>query len=326
MKHKTKTVMVTGIGGNVGQGILRNIIALEYPIRLIGTNTIAVSAGNHLCDKVYKVPDADGPEYEDTVVKICNKESVDLIIPSTDAETYYLAKIKEHIPILSSSQENVAYIFYDKYETFLKFHSYNIPFAQSSLPSKYAGGYPHVIVKPRTGRGSRGIHVNPEVLSVFDDTYVAQHLYTGIEITTSFYVTRSRKVLGHITFMRELSHGFTALCEVTDKYDNKINCIIDAIVRNFDIKGSFNIQSIVEHKTGNIVPFEINGRISGTNSIRSQFGFEDVRYTIEENLYGKKLSKPAIRYGSALRLVVDIIYPGISLKDIKNNKDTYYLN
>ena len=35
-----RTVLVTGIGGNVGQGILRNIRSLNLPIRLIGTDII----------------------------------------------------------------------------------------------------------------------------------------------------------------------------------------------------------------------------------------------------------------------------------------------
>ena len=51
-----KTVLVTGIGGNVGQGILRNIIDLNYNIKLIGCDITSFNAGNHLCDKTFKVP------------------------------------------------------------------------------------------------------------------------------------------------------------------------------------------------------------------------------------------------------------------------------
>ena len=51
-----KVVLVTGIGGNVGQGILRNIVSLENNIRIIGTNTLQFTAGNYLVDAFYKVP------------------------------------------------------------------------------------------------------------------------------------------------------------------------------------------------------------------------------------------------------------------------------
>ena len=55
MKNR-KTVLVTGIGGNVGQGILRNTIVYQKKIRIVGVNTELVTAGTHLCDIVYQVP------------------------------------------------------------------------------------------------------------------------------------------------------------------------------------------------------------------------------------------------------------------------------
>jgi len=54
-----KIVLVTGIGGNVGQGILRNILKTKFPIRIVGCNVADFSAGNHLCDSFYKVPFAN---------------------------------------------------------------------------------------------------------------------------------------------------------------------------------------------------------------------------------------------------------------------------
>ncbi len=49
-------ILVTGIGGNVGQGILRNIRALKLKSILIGTNISSFSPGNHLADKVFVTP------------------------------------------------------------------------------------------------------------------------------------------------------------------------------------------------------------------------------------------------------------------------------
>ena len=96
------------------------------------------------------------------------------------------------------------------------------------------------------------------------------------------------------------------------------------IIKNFKIKGSCNIQSIVDKK-GKITPFEGNCRISGTNSIRSQFGFEDVKYTIEEYLFNKKPKKPIIKKGAAVRILMDVIYPGIGLNKIKNKSTKHYM-
>src|ERR1700722_7590725 len=100
---KNKVILVTGIGGNVGQGIIRNI-RVSYPdIEIIGTDIVAVSSGNHLCEKVYVLPSSKDKRYISAVKKICSKEKVDLIIPSTDYEVYYLALHKDSLPVVACS-------------------------------------------------------------------------------------------------------------------------------------------------------------------------------------------------------------------------------
>ena len=76
---------------------------------------------------------------------------------------------------------------------------------------------------------------------------------------------------------------------------------------NSGLKGSFNIQSIAK-SNGEVIPFEVNCRISGTNSIRAAFGFKDVQYTIEELLWNIEPEKPIITNGVAYRYLTDVIY------------------
>ncbi len=100
---------------------------------------------------------------------------------------------------------------------------------------------------------------------------------------------------------------------------------MQSMMNALDIKGSCNIQSIVT-KDGRIVPFEINGRISGTNSVRSNFGFEDVKYTVEEYLLNKEPQQPVIKQGAAVRILMDVIYPDVtSLGQIENKNTTHHL-
>ncbi len=323
-KKEHKKVLVTGIGGNVAHGVLRNILSLEINVALIGTDTKTISAGNHLCDKVYKVPLSSSKDYIPSVLEICKKEHIDLIIPTTDSETYYLAIAREKLPILASSDADVALTFLNKYKTWLAFQKLGIPFAETRLPSEYNNEFKEFIVKPAEGVGSKNINVNPKNPRSFPDSYIIQNLYKGEEITTAFYITKDKKLLGSMTFVRTLFHGTTTICEVSFKYDSKVNKIIREIVDHFDVKGSCDMQSIVT-ADGQIIPFELNCRLSGTNSIRGQFGFEDVKYTIEEYLYNKKLSKPAIKKGSAIRIWMDIIYPNAKLDDIEDNSTEHYI-
>lgn len=320
----SKNVLVTGIGGNVGQGILRNISSYNYNIKLIGTNTSAVSGGNHLCYIVYKVPVAYSEDYIPKIKKICQKERIDLIIPSTDYEVYHLAKAADKLPLIATSDADVALIFLNKCRTWQALKKFSIPFAETRLPSEYKDEFEEIIVKPVEGRGSRDLQINPPNPKSFSDDFIIQKLYKGVEITTAFYVTKQRKLLGQITFIRILSHGLTDQCEVTFKYNIQIEKIIRKLMKSFDIKGSCNIQAIVQ-KTGNIIPFEVNGRISGTNSIRGQFGFEDVRYTLQEYLFNKAPKKPNIKKGAATRIIMDVIYPNINLNGIKNKSTKHYM-
>jgi carbamoyl-phosphate synthase large subunit len=321
-----KNVLVTGIGGNVGQGILRNIKATQFDIKTIGCNIIDFSSGNHLCDKFYKVPFANKEGYIDEIKYIIDKESIDLVIPSTDFEAYYLSKnVKNLNAIVAVSDENTIFIYLDKYESFLHHKKNNLPFANTYLPSQYNYNFNEYIAKPRLGRGSRGIEINPTDINQFkDDEYIIQEYHRGKEITTAFYVDQKNQLHGFITLERKLENGMTVETKVFKEMDEKIELLLNNIINKTNIRGSANIQSIINNDN-EIIPFEINCRISGTNSIRSNFGFEDVKYTLQEYLYNTAPSKTNISSGIATRIYMDVIYPNAKneLNCLDNSAEHY---
>lgn len=322
-----KTVLVTGVGGNVGQGIIRNIRKTGYPISVVGCNITSFSAGNHLCDRFYLAPYAFHDNYIQTVRNIVEQEQIDLVIPSTDYEVYYLAKYRNEIQCpIAVSDEKSAEIYLDKYKSYLHHAAHNIPFAKSFLPADYENDLlSEIIVKPREGRGSRGIHINPKDLTGFGDEYIIQELHRGKEITTAFYVNKSGELHGFITLERKLENGATNECRVYRNYDAQIMQILEDIVKHSGIRGAANLQSIVTDN-GRVVPFEINCRISGTNSIRANFGFEDVKYTLQEYLYSLTPSAPQIIDGVAIRIMMDVIYPNVKDSDkLTDNSLDFYI-
>ena len=236
-----------------------------------------------------------------------------------------MSKNAHELPKMAVSPTETNEIFLDKYKTWEFFSKHQIPFASSYLPSDYEENmFSSYILKPKEGRGSRGIHINPKNVKGFSDEYMVQELWKGKEITCAFYVTRQEKLHGFITFERELQSGATAFCEVIQKYDSELEKIIQKMMNHLKIVGSCNIQAIVT-KEGQIIPFEINGRISGTNSIRSQFGFKDIEYIIEEYIFDKLPSTPKITKGSAIRILMDIIYPNSDLETPKNNQTKHFI-
>lgn len=315
-----KTVLVTGIGGNVGQGILRNIKSLEWPIKIIGCDISSFTSGNYLCDKSYKVPSFFEDNYISEINNIVINEKVDLIIPSTDYEVYYLAVHNDKInTTIVSCEAKIAKLFLDKYLTYNYFKTNGIPFAKSWLPKEYDFSQENYIAKPREGRGSRGILINPENVETLGDEYIIQPIHKGIEITTAIYVNQFGKLHGIFSMERKLKDGTTTQIIVNDNYDKTFKKIAQQIVDLGGIRGSINLQSIVD-ENGTIFPFEVNGRISGTNSIRHNLGFQDVKYAIQEYLYHQEADIISPIKGIATRILLDVIYPEATNFENLNNK------
>ncbi len=320
-----KTVLVTGIGGNVGQGILRNIISLNLPIRLIGIDIAGFTPGNHLCDSTYVVPYSYDENYIPTIQDIIEKENVDLVIPSTDYEVYYLAENKEKLKaVILASKAKTAKTYLDKYETYKYLFQNDIPFAKSWLPEDYDFSAAEIIAKPREGRGSRGILLNPEKPKELPKGYMIQPLVKGKEITTAVYVNKEGKLHGLFTMERSLTNGTTTESKVVFQYDEVVRTIAQKMIDLGGLTGSFNVQSIVT-VDNNIVPFEINCRISGTNSIRHNLGFQDVKYAIQEYLLNESPDLPRPIEGIATRILMDVVYPNSTNFEQLNNSSASHI-
>ncbi|GAB2975138.1 hypothetical protein GCM10027049_07060 [Mucilaginibacter puniceus] len=320
-----KTILVTGIGGNVAQGALRNILSLNLDIDIIGVDISAFTAGNHLCNRTYVVPYAYHEQYIPIIKEIIEKEKVDVVIPTTDYEVYYLALNKAALnTTIAASDADTAKIYLDKYLTYLHHHQLQISFAQSWLPSEYKNNVDNIIVKPREGRASKNIHINPSNPQSFSDEYVIQPLHKGIEITTAFYVKRDGTLHGLFTMERELANGATSKSITTNKYDAELGKIINKMIASKGLYGSINLQSIVNDE-GTIIPFEVNCRISGTNSIRHNLGFRDVVYTVQEYLLNRQPEPINAIEGVAVRMLCDVIYPNATSTDQLNNNASPYI-
>ena len=268
-----------------------------------------VSVSTHLCSEVHVWPQdylSDPDVCIEFVSNLCAKQRFDLIIPCTDRETVTLQRHASELPPIACSDASVSEVFFDKYLTAQSFSRLGIPFARSVLPSEYTNSFPEVVVKPRTGGLSHGIHFNPSSVSKYGDDFIVQPFLTGKEITTAFYVNRSGLLHSHITLSRQLSHGTTVACETTDEGAPQVRSILDKMMKAFAIRGSCNIQSKIT-ESGDVIPFEVNGRVSGTASIRAQFGFEDVKYLIQEYVYGVQPTPTVVRSGRAFRMLIDVI-------------------
>lgn len=125
------------------------------------------TSGFFHCDKNYLVPTLkDEKNYISELLKICEKEKIDILLSFYDYDAYVISKYLDRIeavgvtPVISSLDVNS--ICFDKIETykFLKMNGFNTPWtmtAEEALQSDISS-YP-VIVKPRFGFGSNAISI-----------------------------------------------------------------------------------------------------------------------------------------------------------------------
>lgn len=319
-------ILVTGIGGMVGQGVLKNIRrTYNHRFIIVGTDTSLLTPGNHMCDRVYKVPPAYYQDYAyvSVIKQLCKEENIQLIIPTTDWESYILARsrVTELYDIaIAASPIEIALMGLDKYRNYQLFKQYGIPFAESRLPTEYTSDFEHWVIKPRKGRGSQGVMFDGDY-NKLDDSYIIQELLTGDELTIAFYVKKNGDLHGFIVFRRELKDGYSNRVEVVFDYNPQIEKLIKKMIYYFPFRGSINIQAKV--REGVINPFELNCRFSGTNGLRSRFGFNDVKYTIQEYLLGEEPSPVNVLPGCAMRIIQDLIYPERTFKEITHESENY---
>lgn len=295
MPRKSKTVLVTGAGGGVGQSILKALQHSSYTA--IAADCDSLAAGLYAASKAYLVPPASSPEFIPRIIEICDREACSLIFCGVEPELPALARAAQELRsqgvITVISEPKVIELCDDKLSTagFLCEHGFagpaTVPLAQYdssrlSLP---------VILKPRKGGArSQGVFLvtSEEQLRVHLATlglsnYVAQEYVPGEEYTCGT-ITFDRICYGVITMRRMLRDGDTYKAFVVDEpyIDEKVKKVAE-LLNPF---GPCNFQLRI--KNGEPCIFDINSRCSGTTACRALAGFNEALMCADYLLEGKR--------------------------------------
>jgi len=335
MKKTSIRVLVTGVGGNIGQGIIKAVRMSKLKATVIGTDANPISSGLLRCDRAYVVSRSADPRFFSEIVRILRREKIDILLVGSDEEIKFFAKNKKRIEsstgsFVLASNESISRIGYDKWYTYLFCRSRQIPFPATFLKSHAEdvnafirkNGFP-IIVKPRVGYGSKNVFKvhNKQELKVFLDRVpnaVVQEFIGSDheEYTASSFVLENRKIFSTIIFRRILSAGATYKAEVVQ--DRKMRKKIEAIVNKLAPLGPCNVQFRMHRNR--LIPFEFNVRFSGTTPIRSYLGFNDVEMALRHFVLQVKLKQPKIKKAVAFRYWNEIIAMGQSFKSLSKKK------
>lgn len=279
--------LITGIGGDIAQGICRIIRAYDPSSILIGTDISKRNAGSLFVDHFRVIPSAgEVDSYLDHLQSLMTEFDIGYLIPTSEPEISVISNDIELFKDIHVIYPGVKVVknCLDKYITnkFLSSLGLSVPWtstAQENIPFEYP-----CIFKGRTGAGSKVLFT---VESEDEALFLVRRYPSGIfqelllphdnEITCGVFRSKSNKT-AVLQFQRVLNEGTTSWAKTVFYQDIEDMCKF--VAENLELEGSMNIQLRLTEDGPRI--FEINPRFSSTVYMRHLLGFEDVVWSIRD--------------------------------------------
>lgn len=258
-------LLLTAIGKRIQ--LINN---LKKHFKIIGVDCSNLTPASYFADKFCQVPKYRKQEYISTLLDICKKEKVDILIPLFENEFPILDKnrdkFKEIGTFLMLSDKRVLSICNDKWTTYQFFTDNNINTPKSYLNIEDCMKKIPLFIKPRQGMGSKhSYRVNniKELNFYFEliDNPIIQDYVEGTEYTIDCICDLEGNVISAVPRERiEVRSGEVSKSRTVRDFDI-INAVID-LCKKLKVVGPVTIQCIKDCDD-NIRFIEINPRFGG---------------------------------------------------------------
>lgn len=305
---------ITVIGGGVGQSIVSSCRLAKIPLYTIGFGSNSYAMGMYDCDDFVMTPSIYDDNYIQTLLDICVKRDVDVLIPGLDDEIDLVSKVRNlflqaGIKVLLPDQALVD-VCRDKkkmYEYFSQFCDYFVKtytVEELSDTKVLEGAKFPLLAKPLGGRGSKGITIlqTPDQLATISSNYIIQEIafphstdlnhvtYKNLiskninpqisEISIQLVADYNGKIIGRMKSYNKLSQGVPI--EILPFDDPVVWNVVDQIlpyIVSLGFQGPLNIQGRMTDEGFKI--FEMNCRFTGITGLRAIMGFNEVEECIK---------------------------------------------
>jgi carbamoyl-phosphate synthase large subunit len=302
----SRTILLTGAGGDIGMTVARSLRDGCPDAVLIGADCRPDAQAKPPFERMAVLPRADHEGYWPALTELVEETDAQLLLPLSEAE---LAVLLERdllqgtlggATIITANALAVA-TGLDKLATNSRLRNAGIPVPECGLLGQQRPRTFPVIVKPRSGQGSKGIAKVSEV--DFDDVAARREgdlwqcfLPADDEEFTCGLARFPGTPTRVISFRRRLAGGITGSGTVVD--DGRLTDLGNAVAEALELRGSINMQ--LRMHGGQPLIFEINPRFSSTVGFRHQLGFRDVLWSIAD-LLGEPIEDYAPR-GAGMRI------------------------
>jgi carbamoylphosphate synthase large subunit len=305
-------LLLLSVGSAVGQNVVDAIGPRRVGCEIIGANSLAEAAYNYRCDAVHLVPPAASTDHVSRIEQLIAAEKPDLVVPCRDDDVLALATLRESgcttiEAVLPVGPLALVRVFNDKRTTAAFAARHRLPFAQTAdtLANALALLDTHALPfvgKPRSGNASRGVvllHTRAEIeraFAVHADLVVQPYLGRADELrgpdfsggVPLFYSLAASKYSTEIVIgpdgeasapfaMTCVEAGGRAIewrrCDEPDIAD--VGRAYARALAGEGWRGPVNVQ-LRRASSGELVAFELNGRVNGGTAARTLMGFDEL--------------------------------------------------
>ncbi len=279
--------LITGIGGDIAQGIAVLLKKYFKNSKIIGCDMHKRHGGKFFSDKFFLISSAENKKkYLAALKKAIKKYKIKYLISCSESEIELINKQTDKFFKLNfiSPGKKAINICLDKYKTKLFLDSIGVstPWTVESH-LEFPKSYPCIFKKKRSS-GSKFLQIIRDkseakfMLKKYKDTIFQELLLPNDQEITCAVFRSSKGIIKILQLKRRLTGGFTSWAKVIN--NSKINKVCIKIAKELDLVGSLNIQLILTSKGPKI--FEINPRFSSTIYLRSLVGFNDLIWSIKD--------------------------------------------
>jgi carbamoyl-phosphate synthase large subunit len=285
-----KTALITGIGGDIGQGVATILREAHPRWRLVGTDVQERHGGGLFVDSLHRAPPCSDAGYETWLTRLVASERADICIPMSEPEIIWLTRRRLRdvagVPLVMANAKAVE-VGSDKLRTaeFLASIGVRGPWTIAAEQFTVDTELP-CIFKARRSAGSKVVFECRTAADVeyyrgrYPDALLQERLTpVDREITCAVMRTRDGRI-AVLPLLRQLVGGFSVWVQVIDDPAVREQC--ERIAVAVDLQGSINVQLRLTSAGPRI--FEINPRFSSTVLMRHRLGFTDVLWSIADLL------------------------------------------
>jgi carbamoyl-phosphate synthase large subunit len=262
-------ILVTGAGGPAGIAVIRRLVALGH--RVVAVDADPAAAGLALADAGLVIPRAGSRGFVDVLLAVCTLHGVDALIGTVAEELPALADGADRLASIGVAtwlpDPAAVEVCCDKTAFAARMRAAGVPHPACADEvtgiSRVPGPW---IVKPRTGRGSRGVRALDDRAAVVtalleDPALIAQTRLSGREFTADALVARDGRLLAVVPRWRDETKAGISVKGTT--FDSAaVSAVVADALAAVGLTGPANVQGFVADD-GAATVVEINPRFSG---------------------------------------------------------------